>query len=200
MITFLLFLSLVLNLVALFAIIILFLRQNRLSEVEKKQEKMNREMEEVISSYLIQMKEENDQFLKRMSEVDLKEKPSREKLNIEQGKVYDDPIKDINVRERTGKVPVNKAVSAYQKYTHTKKADITIDDEIELPPLDITQEEKDTNDLKSKEEIKNKNQVQSLLSQVLNLKDKGFSEEEIAKKLNRGKTEIALLLKFNQNF
>ncbi len=39
----------------------------------------------------------------------------------------------------------------------------------------------------------------SLLSQVLSLKDKGYSIEEIAKKVDKGKGEIELLIKFYQD-
>ncbi|MFG6115091.1 DUF6115 domain-containing protein [Halobacillus sp. MO56] len=38
----------------------------------------------------------------------------------------------------------------------------------------------------------------SFSTQVFALQDQGYSIEEIARKLNRGKTEIALILKFNQ--
>ncbi|WP_066193799.1 MULTISPECIES: hypothetical protein [Gracilibacillus] len=38
---------------------------------------------------------------------------------------------------------------------------------------------------------------QSLIAQALHLQDKGYTIEGIAKKLNKGKTEIELLLKFN---
>lgn len=38
---------------------------------------------------------------------------------------------------------------------------------------------------------------QSLTAQALHLKDKGYTIEEIARELNKGKTEIELLLKFN---
>ncbi|WP_028782806.1 DUF6115 domain-containing protein [Thalassobacillus devorans] len=38
----------------------------------------------------------------------------------------------------------------------------------------------------------------SFSTQVFSLQDQGYSIEEIARQLNRGKTEIALILKFNQ--
>lgn len=206
MTTFLLILSLILNLLALLAIMILFLRQNRLSEVEKKQEKMIHEMEEVISNYLIQMKEENDQFLKKMQKVDRKEHQSKEnedKHIIEPEitkEIVDDAINDKQLKEFSGKVPVKKAASVYQKYTPSKRINILAEDKVELPPLDIIQEETATTSVRKKTEQNDAFQEQSLLSHALNLQSQGYSEEDIAKKLNKGKTEIALLLKFNQNF
>jgi hypothetical protein len=40
---------------------------------------------------------------------------------------------------------------------------------------------------------------ESLFDQIKSMKQQGLSEEEVAKKLNKGKTEIALLLKFRGN-
>ncbi|HJV31533.1 MAG TPA: hypothetical protein VJ558_05005, partial [Bacillales bacterium] len=62
MITFLLIISLLLNGVALFSILILFTRQNRLLEMGKRQEMMKKEVEEIISASLFEMKEENEAF------------------------------------------------------------------------------------------------------------------------------------------
>ncbi len=39
---------------------------------------------------------------------------------------------------------------------------------------------------------------QSLTAQILHLSQKGMTSDEIAKKLDKGKTEIELLLKFQQ--
>ncbi|MCA1062398.1 hypothetical protein QTG56_18035 [Rossellomorea sp. AcN35-11] len=64
MVTFLLFISFLLNVVSLLSIVILYVRQNRLQSLELEQKKMIGEMEDVISSYVIEMKEENDEFIR----------------------------------------------------------------------------------------------------------------------------------------
>jgi hypothetical protein len=51
-------------------------------------------------------------------------------------------------------------------------------------------------ELPQKQEKSNSVQQESLASQIWNLKDQGYSLEEIAQKLKKGKTEIDLLLKF----
>ncbi len=202
MTSFLLILSLILNFVALFAIIILYLRQNRLNDVEKKQEIMIREMEEVIASYLVQMKEENDQFLNRIKKVDVQpnvatNKVSREKATIREA--VSDSLIDNQPKAPTGKIPVKKAASVYQKNAKTRTEDLITNDKIELPPIAISQDQTENIDFIKKPEDNSGLQELSLLSQVLSLQKQGYSEEGIAKKLNKGKTEIALLLKFNQN-
>ncbi|GAE43682.1 hypothetical protein [Mesobacillus boroniphilus] len=75
MTTFLLLLSLILNGAAIFAIILLYLRQNRLVEAEKKQEKIIKEIEEVFSAYLFELKEENDKFLELMTKTRVEKQP-----------------------------------------------------------------------------------------------------------------------------
>ncbi|CAN7427672.1 DUF6115 domain-containing protein [Rossellomorea sp. LjRoot5] len=67
MVTFLLFISFLLNIVSLLSIVILYSRQNRFVNMEKEQKKIIVEMEDIISAYLIEMKEENDEFMRKFS-------------------------------------------------------------------------------------------------------------------------------------
>ncbi|MGX1264618.1 hypothetical protein RKD55_002422 [Rossellomorea marisflavi] len=60
---FLIVLSILLNLVALFAIILLYVRQNRLLALDNQQKRRVTEMEELMSAYMEELKEENDAFL-----------------------------------------------------------------------------------------------------------------------------------------
>lgn len=222
MTTFLLLFSLFLNFLALFAIIVLFLRQNRLMQVEKKQEKVITEMEEVISSYLVQMKEENEEFISRVKKMDIRSRPSISVPNADTEKDLQNrrPEKldkadkaspqENNFQSKMGKVSVFIAANAYKQNGKAASFDSkTIDESplnkelVELPPLEID-EVNDNNTIppereSESSESKNGFQEQSFLSQVLLLKKEGLSEEKIAQKLNKGKTEIELLLKFNQN-
>ncbi|MEH7344856.1 hypothetical protein V7122_13455 [Bacillus sp. JJ1532] len=201
MTTFLLLISLFLNVLALFSIIILFLRQNRFLQVEKKQEKMIQEMEEVISAYLVQMKEENDDFIKRIGHIERNAQSSnnaesRKTINKDQ----DEPglERNISLHSRKGKVNAYSAAKAYKQNAvvpsihPNNSSNRTVRDEIELPPLEIDPILAEVNE-------KENSQEQSLLNDILLLKNQGYNEIEIAQKLNKGKTEINLLLKFNQN-
>ncbi|MEH7122829.1 hypothetical protein V7127_06205 [Bacillus sp. JJ1773] len=197
MTTFLLLISLFLNVLALFSIIILFLRQNRFLQVEKKQEKMIQEMEEVISAYLVQMKEENDDFIKRIGHI---ERNAQSSNNAESRKTIkkaqDEPglERNISLHSRKGKVNAYSAAKAYKQsaVVPSNSSNRTVRDEIELPPLEIDPIFAEVNE-------KENSQEQSLLNDILLLKNQGYNETEIAQKLNKGKTEINLLLKFNQN-
>ncbi|WP_313798653.1 hypothetical protein [Cytobacillus sp.] len=216
MTTFLLLISLFLNVLAIFAIIILFLRQNRLSQVERKQEKMISDMEEVISTYLVQMKEENEAFIDRVKGIGIRSEPINE-IDSNKNNTYkkakengnkatkEKDSKDILLQSRIGKASVYKAASAYKQNSIAVDKDIeskppeTLEGHsVKLPPL-----EKNFDVIVKNGESANHSmdqlQEDSFLNQVLALKEQGLTEDKIAQKLNKGKTEIELLLKFQSN-
>lgn len=197
MTVFLLVLSLLLNIIALFAIVLLFLRQNKLLETEKKQKRMINEMEESISACLIQMKEENDHFIDRVSKLMVNEVPSIEK-NREEGKLKQNASEPSGKNLRSAKASAYQAVRAYKKSSNPDSSR-TADADKEIKPLLQANETaieqqpgQNKTDGESQPEI-------SLLHHVLLLKKQGLTEDEIAKKLGKGRTEIALMLKFRQN-
>lgn len=191
-----------LNVIALFSIVILYLRQNRLLQVEKKQEKLLKEMEEVISTYLIEMTEENEKFIEKVRESVSKpvnkEKNTLVKVEHEaqtpsemDEKIEDKLIENPPFRKGT----VYQAVQAYKNTGSLNKIEteeIVIEDtsSVNNSQLETIQDESEaTNDL----------YTQSFYYQALLLKKQGLSTEDIARRLNKGKTEIELLLKLRQN-
>lgn len=207
MTTFLILFSLFLNILAILAIIILFLRQNRLLQVEKKQEKMITEMEEVISTYLLQMNEDNEAFINKIKKLEFRPASSNEMdsskndTNIKQEK---DSAKEP-LQNRIGKASAYKAANLYKqnakaivKETNSKTDTALEDHSVNLPALENNNDEMVDRDKPDSHSI-NHLQESTLLEQVLALKEQGFTEEKIAQKLNKGKTEIELLLKFQKN-
>lgn len=199
MTTFLLLLSLILNGAAIFAIILLYLRQNRLAEAEKKQDKIIKEIEEIFSAYLFELKEENDKFIQLMATTNMEEQTSKKVARSIDGSekkvspaetaekntesvTYEDNKK---IEQRIGKgVSYHAARKAYQQNReHTTS----------VPDTGVELAEEDSQE--NKEEVGQS----SLIDQVLYLKNQGMTIEEIARKLDKGKTEIELLLKFRQN-
>ncbi|MBN6887191.1 acetyl/propionyl-CoA carboxylase alpha subunit [Cytobacillus horneckiae] len=172
--SFLLTISLILNILAFAAILLLYLRQNRLLEAEKTQERNIEMMEEMLSHFMVEMKEENDAFLDRIkprdnaAEDELAEEAKNEELPFE-----------INL----DKAKTLQAVDAYRKSTRSDK-----DGE--------NQNGQDQGI--STDKIVDKVTESSLLNQAVLLQSEGLSITEIAKKLNKGETEIELLLKFRQ--
>jgi hypothetical protein len=214
MTNFLFILSLILNIVALFCIVILYLRQNRLFQFEKKQKQVIDEMENAVSTFLIEMREENDKFIEKVRE--LKGKSPADGLNetnkTVQGKAsFLNSGKEVNRRESMQmnvdmeKPPVRQgsvyqAVKAY-KSTNKLHAEV-ISKKGSLPAASVEEPPaKSPDSLHMNEQSQEPNDLymKSLINQALLLKRQGLSTEDIAKKLNKGKTEIELLLKFRQN-
>ncbi|WP_141433441.1 hypothetical protein [Bacillus sp. 03113] len=198
MLIFLLLISFFLNIVAFFFIIILFLRQNRFIELEKKQERINSEMEDLFSSYLIEMKEENDEFLKKIQLfMKTNKKPKEASEKKEEFRIMEKSMNDQHLSFQK--------LQAIKSYT-TKPA--KLEEEMKIP-IYHQENHKDDLLLSSKKKAEpvsqesapmqnRKNTDQTLFNQVKMLEHEGLSTEEIAKKLNKGKTEIELLLKFKQ--
>ncbi len=208
MTTFLLLISLLLNGIAIFSIILLFTRQNRFLEVEKKQEKMIKEMEELISSYLYEMKEENEAFLSKfraagtpnprpidpaanVNKTSLAE-ISNQKLNMDK-----DP--DSDWKEKAVGAFKNQAVKAYQKSSGKEvTSKETLSEQASIKKIDAAAEVHsgvEKTPPSSPDDIYR----DLFVNQVMILQNQGLSIAEIAKKLNKGKTEIELLLKFAQS-
>lgn len=213
MTTFLLLISLLLNGVAIFFIIILFTRQNRFSEVENKQEKMMKEMEEIISSYLYQMKEENEDFLLRFQQTNRKESgtanPQKHteinNSSRKQPEMIGRPADTKTGGELAGKTAGSikkEAIKAYKKSSAEKQGRQSEFESSSQEPSSESiaasgheTESADSAAKSSSEEIYR----DLLINQVLILQKQGLTIEEIARKLGKGKTEIELLLKFTQN-
>jgi hypothetical protein len=172
MTTIMLLFSFILNAISLFLIIILFIRYSHLSKLEKKQEKMMNEMESVMTSFLLEMKEENEMFLQKLQKKQTEQKSETKKLNQQRS----------SARKEYTHPPIEQ-VKDIVEISSSK----TIVSERSLPEKEAKIGPKETVD-----------PMETLLAQVQILQNEGLSIEEIAKKLNKGKTEIELLLKFRQ--
>ena len=203
-----------LNIFTIFAIIVLYLRQNRLSKLEKEQKAIISEMEELLTGYLMEMKEDNEALIKAFTQTGII--PNEEKIE-ESVKVKTRPPVDKeaesasesekesfpNYKEQCFIGDKRKAANAYMNQTGKEeefKAANEMKDKLELSAeasILTKQEahvEKDFSAMlqESLEEL-------SLNEQVDYLVEQGLSIEDIAKKLNRGQTEIELLIKFRMN-
>ncbi|MBG9450319.1 hypothetical protein ABE67_13520 [Cytobacillus firmus] len=196
MTAFLLAISLLLNIVALLAIILLYLRQNKLMDTEKRQEKVLIEMEEVISAYLVQMKEENDDFISKLSKANAKNDTSIKEKSIP---VNLDRKNDLDIAKADEKsMPLARA-SIYQASKAYKQNLRAAEDKLsEKESLSSLKETDSVTRSDSSQSIKEEN-TSSINDQVFILKKQGMSAGDIAKKLGKGKTEVELMLKFRQN-
>lgn len=197
-----LFISILLNIFALFSIVILYLRQSKLFEVEKKQQRMIEEMEDVISTYLAEMKEENESFIERMT------KAANNQSNKQEKRKKEASIESIlpSAEEEKVRFPVKSSKSQAVKAYKLGGTQSLTDEDVEVLLPDFNEPEGPAIDLKVEkeveetvQEVKTAPKEKSLLEEVVHLQEQGLTYEEIAKKLHKGQTEIELLLKFRQN-
>ncbi|MBA2174083.1 coupling factor for flagellin transcription and translation [Halobacillus locisalis] len=151
---FLLIISFILDGILLIGLFILSTRIKKTEELELRQKEIASEIEGMFSSYLMEIKEENN----RMGEWVRGDNHQME------------PHRKAETKVEQDKPPVAKQSEPQNR-------------EVYQPPLP---EEKATT------------YQPSVQSQILELRKNGYSLDEIAKRLDRGKTEIELLLKFHQ--
>ncbi|MGP7817479.1 hypothetical protein [Niallia sp. 01092] len=182
MITFLLILSFIFNILAFLFIALLYVRQNRFVMLEKQQKQSVEEVENIIAAFIVEMKEENELFLQKIVTVEKnrQEAPKKEEEEIEE--LHADFLEKENAVKKI-RLSKKQAANVYQKTVDMQQAEKENADELLelILPLE-------------KEETKEK----SFFEKVIDLKDQGKKTDEIAKILNKGKTEIELLLKFRQ--
>jgi hypothetical protein len=190
MVNFLLVFSIALNILALLCIALLFIRQNRLAAFESRQEKALEEMEEIVSTFISEIKEENELFLQRIHQLD--EETEKNSRDVEDRDNKDSMPITVAMPKAN---PYKAAVKSYQTY----KSDIKTDDMEELLDLILPQQSEVPSEKEGTETAVDEKKEKTLLDVVTELDQQGKTIEQIAKKLNKGKTEIELLLKFRQN-
>jgi hypothetical protein len=151
MITFLITISFLLHAVSLFALILLFQRQNNMKHREKKMQQTAAETEEMMSVFLMELKEENEKLINQLSK---KAPEQKEPAPIP----YETPRDDAVVLP-----PIVPRAAAAKAYDGLKKKPV---------------------------------KEQSAAERMIELKKQGLSEEEIARELQIGVTEVQLSLKF----
>lgn len=180
-----------LQLISFYFLIILNTKLAKFKDLEKKQERLMREMDDTISVYLAEMKDENDRLIKELQNVSQSEIAASSMQQTEQyvapkeqsplpvvHEVKSDSSLALDKDARIY-VPKNIVANAYSRQQQTGSKMVQ-----SAPPLKV-------------EEQKEPEKLLTVEQQVLELAKQGKSPEEIAKQLQKGKTEIELLLKFH---
>lgn len=170
---FILFISIIINIISIFGIILLYMRQNRLLHAEQDQKKVLKDMEDMFSSYIIEMKDENEEFIKKVQSLYRSQTSTQVTFEAD----GHNQKKTSNQYEQKDKAPAlpafmrNQAEKTYQ--TVMTKTDFP---DGESQGIDFS--------------------ALPLEKQAFLLEKEGLTIEQIAKKLHKGKTEIELILKF----
>lgn len=169
MITFLLLVSFLLH---VFTFIIIKTLKDKLmnnQDVEMKQKRNIKEIEDLLAVYLLEFREENDKVIEALKHQTSSEKTVNKENNKDKGLNYKKKVKnDDNELKTDNKIEPSSTPFEPGDY---------------IPPL-----ENDSFDTLE----------QSLTSKVLSLHEQGETLESIARKLDCGKTEVELMLKFHR--
>lgn len=176
------------QLLMFYFITLLNVKVAKFKDLEIRQNQLMREMEESISLYLVEIREENDRLIQELSENKPKNHVKNNEnlaiINVEdQSIIVHDEKKETDPSSNEQKVFVPKVIArnAYNKYknqTNTSEPKVV--------------KEQDQNP----SQIESNQPPLSFEQQVIQLHNEGKSIEEIAKLTKKGKTEIELLLKF----
>ncbi|OAS83311.1 hypothetical protein [Metabacillus litoralis] len=175
MTTKLLFISLLLHVVAFYFIIVLYTKYSTIKDLSNSQRAILDETETSMTSFLIEMKDENERLIQHLKQ---------ESAHItNHGKELEAKTKESN------------HPTANSTMIHTNEKVPEEPQESELP--DYLSE---LNEIEDIVEISQPVQKKDLPFEIqaINLYENGHTVEQIAKKLSKGKTEIELLLKFRQ--
>lgn len=160
-----------------------------------------REMDDTISLYLADMKDENDrliQEMQRVSKSEIQNAVKQEEPIVRQKEQEQPP--SLTKEESTGDgsvsldneprvyVPKNIVANAYSRQQQTGAKN-----DANKTEAKVAQSAQQPTDATKKEEAK----PLTIEQQAIELAKQGKTTEEIAKQLQKGKTEIELLLKFH---
>lgn len=169
---YLLVISFLLHLITLFIIIVLMQKVNTMkpSSNAGEQEKVKREIEDLLVAYTAEMKEENEKLVNKISQM----RKTQEKVQLSTIRSYE----KTQTKNEEKETSFNPRIRSQQN-----RPEIDENEETYAPPL-----------IMESEDI----MEQSSTAQILSLSKQGYSPKEIAKKLNIGDGEVELLLKFHK--
>ena len=197
------------QLLSFFLIMILNSKLAKFKDLEARQEKIIREMDDAIGAYLMEMKEENNRLIEELTATkqphvmkaeiqhDVQQQSDAKQAIIQetiedvlyaQGQPSSESISERIAQSATQKpfVPVAFATNAYNKqkeHSHT---------ELKSAPAELIEDHADT--------FIEENKLSELAPferRVIEMYHAGKTIEDIAKETQKGKTEIELLIKFH---
>ncbi|MCM3441072.1 hypothetical protein [Metabacillus halosaccharovorans] len=173
--TILLLLSLLLHVVAFYFIIVLYMKYSNMKNLSDTQRQILEETENSMTSFLIDMKDENEKLIKSLLRSSNERVPDR-------------------MKEEAIELNQNSYLETEQKPKAPNKT------ELEVNLKELPEHLSGIDDMEDIVEIThtpNKNKPPFEI-EAINLYKQGYTVEQIAKRLNKGKTEVELLLKFRQ--
>lgn len=183
------------QLISFFLIVLLNAKLNKYKNIEVKQQKMMEEMDNSIGVYLMEMKEENDRLIKELTSI---QKPTIESQQTES-------LKKVNPTVgQTVKPKIVSPTVAFNVYKSNIEKQAQIEEEQILSknttpdPINPNFQNQDLTQIKTLPPAPGKEKKEMNFEEtVIEMYRNGHTVDQIAKQLNKGTTEIELLIKFH---
>lgn len=159
----------IIQIISFYFLALLYTKVTKFDDLEKKQRKLMAEMDNSIGAYLSELKDENERLIERLTESERPTKIKKIDKNIHPAEIITESEEVIpEMLVNRPKKSVNLALKSYAAST----AQSFKQNEAAEPVVEDDR------------------------SRTFSLHDAGYSDEEIAKKLGKGLTEVELILKF----
>lgn len=181
MVTFFIVLLVISQIICFYFFVLLNVKITKFNDLEVRQDRLIREMDDAIAAYLLEMRDENDRLIQELSTIEKIDNQNKKNMvnmisNTKENNVANLEGKEMTLEPKTF-IPKNIATNAYNRHKIDSKQQKTSK---KLAETNVTN-----------------TQNESFESRVINLHSEGKTIEEIAKITQKGKTEIELLLKFH---
>lgn len=180
--TILILISLLLHVVAFYFIVVLYMKYSTMKSLTDKQREILEDTENSMTSFLIEMKDENDRLI--------------EHLTNNSSLIPQEVAPKDNKNAKVNNIAAKASSYDIDKMKKSKKEENEDEDEGLPKHLSQIDEVKDTIEISESTLA----EIETLPFEIeaINLYENGYSIEQIARKFNKGKTEIELILKFRQ--
>ncbi|MET3194491.1 hypothetical protein [Bacillus sp. OAE603] len=167
----------------------LTMQLSKYKEIETSLFHIKQETEDVLYSFIEEWKEENEQFLNKLSDN------SNNNKQVEKA-----PPINRNESFVSKKPNLVKRFDFVEKQTEIDYKDLLLNDSDQNNISERIQnrEKPVAESVKPTEKLAIERPSNSLLDEIISMKNDGLTTDEIAKKLDKGKTEIELMLKLRQ--
>lgn len=181
------------QLICFYFIVILNTKIAKFKDLEKRQDQLIREMDDAISLYLVEMKEENDRLIDELSSIKQREFKNNDIKNQKMAMINLEDAQENSGAAQSESLQKKEPVeNIAQKAFVPKKMAANAYKQQAVNETSAAPQAKETKTVE-----KDMSTLPTFEQKVLNLYRQGKSIDEIAKITQKGKTEIELLIKFH---
>lgn len=183
----------------------LTMQLSRYKELEKSFLSIKQETEDVLYSFIEEWKEENEEFLNKLDKKSNNNMQGQKTVDIEKPIVLKDkkPTNMIHNQKNVNNDLLNETKNVSFDFKENETTidyrDLLLTDQVlrSQDKIDNTKviEERNEHEVTIKKKNVTKSNDLNNMDEIIKLQKEGYSIDEIAKRLNKGKTEIELMLK-----